>query len=205
VLYENSKLELHDAGTMALLWTKTFPNETPAVWARPDDGTLALGWSVDSAHVKAELKADPTLRSRMPPRPNASDTYVQVVDVATGKPLGRFVVDTGAGSFHVANAFAAGDWAIVEDTEHRTLVYSLASGQLKGRLFGGDAEVSAARGLAYVQNEPGQLVLYDLATMERRDALIFSSPVATMRFSADGTRFFVLTGAQEAYVLDVGP
>ncbi len=49
----------------------------------------------------------------------------------------------------------------------------------------------------------GQLAIYDLTSMEKRDQFIFSSPVSLVRFSPEGKSLFVLTANQTAYVLDM--
>ena len=70
-------------------------------------------------------------------------------------------------------------------------------------MFGGSAVASKATGLLSVENERGQLDLYDLSTLEKRDQFVFSSPVSLTQFSADGKRLFVLTANQTTYLLDV--
>jgi len=39
--------------------------------------------------------------------------------------------------------------------------------------------------------------------MDKRDELIFSSPISMLRFSPDGNRLFVLTVSQNTYLFDV--
>ena len=101
--------------------------------------------------------------------------------------------------------FAAGDWVVISDTQNRVLVYSLSTGEQKGRVFGAGAAASKASGLLSVENEKGQLTIYDMNSMEKRDQFIFSSPISLTRFSADGQSLFVLTANQIAYVLDLSP
>jgi len=131
------------------------------------------------------------------------DYFVQILDLQTGNTLGKLLVETGKGSFRLANVYAAGDWVIVTDTNNRVIVYSLKSGVQHGRVFGGYAAVSQATGLLCVENEIGKLAVYDLKKMDKRDEFVFSSPIAMVRFSANGKRLFVLTSNQFAYLLDV--
>ena len=126
-----------------------------------------------------------------------------MLDAKTGNSLGRLLIETGKGSFRLANVFSAGDWVVLTDTQNRVLVYSLKSGDLKGRFFGGYATIGLATNLLCVENEIGKLALYDLNTMEKRDEFVFSSSLSLLRFNADGTRLFVLTSNQQVYVLDV--
>ena len=85
------------------------------------------------------------------------------------------------------------------------LIYSLSSGEQKGKVFGDRAALSAATNLLCVENERGQVTVYDLKTMEKRDTFTFASPVSLAQFSDDGKSLFVLTANQTAYVLDMTP
>jgi hypothetical protein len=53
-----------------------------------------------------------------------------------------------------------------------------------------------------VQNYPGELTVYDLATGNPVARLRFKTPVAFTRFSLDGKRLLVLTAGQVAYAFD---
>jgi hypothetical protein len=98
--------------------------------------------------------------------------------------------------------YSRGDWLVVSDSMGRVLVYALGTGELKGHVFGNQPVISPASGLLAVENGH-KLVLYDLATLKRRDELTFADSIAVKSFSADGRRLFVLTASQTAYVLDV--
>jgi hypothetical protein len=113
------------------------------------------------------------------------------------------LIETGKGSFRIDSILPAGDSVIITDTENRVLVYSLATGEQKGRVFGGYATVSPVSKLLCVENETGKIAVYDLETMEKRDEFSFSSPISMLRFSRAGSRLFVLTIAQTVYILDV--
>jgi len=93
--------------------------------------------------------------------------------------------------------------SIVKDTQNRVLVYSLKTGEQKGRVFGAYAAVSQSAKLLCVENETGKLAVYDFETIEKRDEFTFSRPISMLRFSQDGRRLFVLTVAQTVYILDV--
>src|SRR5262245_44678367 len=143
------------------------------------------------------------------------DYFLQVLDAKTGATKGRLLVETGKGSFRIANAFAAGDYVVIADTRNRVLVYSLSTGEQKGRVFGSRAVVGGvdgmsggqtaghSGGLMCVENERGKLAVYDLASLEKRDEFTFTHPVSGAAFSQDGKRLFVLTANQAVYVLNV--
>ncbi|HEX5875286.1 MAG TPA: M48 family metalloprotease [Pyrinomonadaceae bacterium] len=200
----NVIIEMFDARTMKSLWSKAFPKETPRTWIAPNYDTMALIWLVSTDAAKAEISSDPRLAqqlSRM--KEKQGDYFLKILHAQTGEEIGKLLIETGKASFRVANIYAAGDSVIVTDTENRVLVYSLKTGELKGRVFGGYATVSDVSKLLCVENETGKIAVYDLGTMEKRDEFSFSSPISMLRFSRDGQRLFVLTSEQMVYIFDV--
>ena len=113
------------------------------------------------------------------------------------------LIETGKGSFRIASVFAVGDWIVISDTTNRILIYSLSTGEQKGHMFGSSAAVAKSTGLLAIENEPGKIVVYDLATVMKLDKFVFTSPVSLARFSDDGKRLFVLTANQTIYFLDL--
>ncbi|HEY0005725.1 MAG TPA: M48 family metalloprotease [Pyrinomonadaceae bacterium] len=201
---KNVLVEMLDARSMTRLWTKTFPKEAPRVWVSPQWETVVLLWNVTDEAAKAEIKSDPRLSQQLSGmKEKEGDYFIQILDARDGNALGRLLIETGKGSFRLSNIYAAGDWVIVADTLNRVLVYSLKTGEQKGRVFGGYAAVSRQSGLLCVENEIGKLAIYSLETLEKRDQFTFSSPISLIRFSEDGQRLFVLTGNQIVYLLDV--
>ncbi|HEV7683519.1 MAG TPA: M48 family metalloprotease [Pyrinomonadaceae bacterium] len=201
---KNVIIELTDARTTTLLWSRTYPNEAPRAWVSPRSGTVALVWNVKDDSAKTEIRRDPRLSQQLGSmKEEEGDYFLQILEARDGSELGKLLIETGKGSFRLSNAFAAGDWVIVTDTQNRVLIYSLKTGEQRGRIFGGYATVSPANNLLCVENETGKLALYDLTTMNKLDEFIFSSPVSMLRFSADGQKLFVLTSNQTAYVLNL--
>jgi WD40 repeat protein len=201
---KNVIVEVSDAQTMKVLWSKTYPKESPGTWIAPGYGTVSMVWDVSAEAAKAEIKADPALTRRQAAlKEKTGDYYIQILDIQTGNSLGKLLIETGKGSFRLENVLAAGDWVIITDTQNRILVYSLKTGELVGRAFGGYGTVSIAKQLLCVENEIGKLAIYDLNTMEKRDEYVFSNPISLLRFSTDGLRLFVLTKNQGVYFLRV--
>jgi hypothetical protein len=186
------------------LWSRTFPHEAPRVYVEPDTGTFALEWSLTSASAKAEMESNTDLAKKTQSvRREDTNLLVEVLDGKTGKYQGGVAVDTNKNSFRISDIFAAGNTLVISDSQNRILTYSLSTGEQIGKTFGRAAEVSTASGLIAAENELGQLLLLSLSSLEKRDELIFNSPIAMKHFSDDGKRLFVLTAAQTAYVLDV--
>jgi hypothetical protein len=197
-------LSVRDARTGAPLWSQTFNKETPRVWANPDEGTIVFGWSVSTDAAKEEIKADPALKGRFAAlREKEGDYLLHVLDARRGQILSKLLIETGKGSFRIRSVLATNESVIISDSENRVLVYALASGEQTGKVFGNRPALARATNLLSVENERGQLTIYDLKTMAKRDTYTFLSPVSLARFSADGKRLFVLTANQTAYVLDL--
>lgn len=200
----NVIVEMFDSRTMTSLWSQTFPKEAPRVWLTPVNQTMALVWDVSTEAAKAEISSDPRLTqilARM--KEKQGDYFLKIIDAQNGKEIGKLLIETGKGSFRASSIFAVGDSVLLTDNRNRVLVYSLKTGELKGRVFGGYAAVSESMKLLCVENERGKLAVYDLESMEKRDELTFPTRISMLRFSQDGRRLFVLTREQTVYVLDV--
>jgi WD40 repeat protein len=197
-------LEVRDVRTYSSMWSKAFPKEAPEIWMSPETTTIVLSWPVSGSVAQSEIKSDRDLTSRLAAlKEKEGDYLLQVLDARTGRALGRLLIETGKGSFRISRVRTSGDWVIISDTENRVLVYSLSTGEQKGKVFGSNAAFSPESKLLCVENESGKLVIYDLTSTEERDRFTFSSPVSLARFSADGKSLFVLTARQTAYVIDL--
>ncbi len=203
-LRESLKLDVRDVQSSASLWTRTFATEPPDLWLDPVADSAIFAWPVTARFARDEIRKSPALRQQAGTmKEKEGDYFLQVVDARTGAVRGAMLVETGKGSFDLDDVFAVGDAVIITDTENRVLVYSLSTGEPRGRVFGGKATATAASNLIAVENEGGRLALYDLVTLEKRDQFTFAHPVSLAQFSADGRRLFALTANQAAYVLDV--
>ena len=112
-------------------------------------------------------------------------------------------IETGKGSFRLEKVYTAGDWVLVADSENRILLYSLKTGELKGRVFGDYATISPDGKLLCVTNESGKLNIYKLADMQSIEQFVFTSTVTLVEFSEDGKKLVVLTSNQTAHVFDI--
>lgn len=197
-------LEARDARSGASLWTRDFPKEAPRRWAGDDADTIVLAWATSTRAAKDEIKGDARLTQQLAAmREKEGDYLLEVVGARDGHLRGKLLIETGKGSFRIRAAESAGDAVAVADSENRVVVYSLSTGEVRGRFFGSHAALSKSGSLVAVENERGQLSVYDAATGEKRDGYTFPSAVSYARFGDDGKRLFVLTANQTAYVLDV--
>lgn len=202
--FENLTLDVFDAWTLAPLWSKNYPNESPQYWVNQHYGTMTLAWPLAFKTARNDIKNDPALKQQLEKNKEKEGDYlVHVLDLRTGQSRGKLLIETGKGSFRINSIASVGDWVILSDSENRVLVYSLSTGVQRGKTFGKVATLSPTGKLLCVENEPGKLKVYDLTTMAERDQFSFSYPVSMMRFSPDGRSLFVLTNNQTAYVLDM--
>jgi hypothetical protein len=115
-----------------------------------------LLWDVTDEAAKTEIKTDARLSRKLAAmKEKEGDYFLQILDVHNGNPLGKLLIETGKGSFRLSNVFAAGEWVIIADTQNRVLVYSLKTGELKGRVFGSFATVSPVAGCCALKTRAG--------------------------------------------------
>lgn len=200
---KNGLMEVRDVRTNEILWSRTFPDEVPGNSLDSLRMTMTLIWPLKSKAAKDIVKSDENLRRRLSDMGDKDGDYlVEVVDAETGKTNGRALIETGEGSFRIRSAFTVAKWLTVTDTENRVLFYSLRDGMLQHRFFGENAAVSAAGDLAAIENNNGQLSIYDLMTGEKLEELNFKTSVAYVQFDRYGKKLLVLTADQEVFLLD---
>jgi WD40 repeat protein len=202
-LRRNITLDVKDVRDGQLLWSRSFSKEAPSITLNQTRDSLILGWSLEEAAAKDEIKGKGSLQTRFASiRDHKAGYLLEVLDPASGNLRGQLLIDTGKGSFRVTRTFAEGDWILVADGENRTRVYSLSTGEQKAILFGTFSTVSTAAGILLIENESGQIDVYDLKSLEKRNQLTFSYHISAWAFSADGKRLFILTANQTAYIFD---
>jgi hypothetical protein len=197
-------LEVQDVRDGKSLWTTSFPKAAPlSITAIPDENRTILLWDAQLGPAREEIKKHDALEKQFSAMRDHTGVFLTVVlETGTGHFLGGALVNTGQYSFHLENAYAAGDWLLIADNENRTLIYSISNGELKGFVFGQRSILSSAAGYIATENGAGQLQIYGLPGLEKGSRLSFSSPIAMDRFSADGKRLFVLTSDQHFYLFD---
>jgi hypothetical protein len=203
-LADGFTLDVRDARSATPLWTKKFGTESPVVNADPVSGRIVLGWSAATSSLRGDLRRDPGLRARLDELEDTQgDQILQVFDGRTGQQAGTVMVETGRRSFSIRDIATAGDWVAIGDSTNRTRVYSLGNGELRGRIFGNDPVVNAARGLVAVRNGANHVTVHDASTLATQGDYTFAAGVSFVAFSADGQRLLVVTNNQVATVLDL--
>jgi WD40 repeat protein len=197
------RFELHDVINDKVGWTKDFPKEAPGYFFDDYSGRVILYWSLGSEAGKARLKEDPSLVERSRQMGNKDDDYlVEIYDAFDNKSVGTLLLETGKGSFDIESGFSEGNWLVLRDDNNRVLVYSIKDGDLRYRFFGAHAAMNPRGNQIAVENYPGEITVYDIATGNPQARLRFKTSAAFTRFSLDGNRLLVLTAGQVAYAFD---
>jgi WD40 repeat protein len=197
-------VEARDLRTNKPLWERKVEKERPSFHYASPSKTLALVIA-DYDNIKQEAKSNPALAARLEALGGGQEKkaayVVQVTEALTGKNLGEVLVDTGKLSFRVIGAIAAGDAVLVTDSDHRALVYSLKSGDQKGKVFGNVRAVSSNGDRMLVENGKGNVELYNTSTLESLAHFSFPALIGKAEFSADDNTLYVLTTDQTVYTV----
>ena len=196
-------VEAHDMHNGEKLWSRRFSHYNFFMSGNSLEDIAVLTWDLGSRNAKEELKSDPEAKRLVDSLKETEGAYlVEVINSRTGKPLGKFPIETGRLSFHL-NAISAGAGMVVAvDNNERVLLYSYA-GEKKGRTFGTHVAFSPDGKLLCVQSEPGRLSLYDIGSLQKeRDRFTFGGRVIHADFP-DAKHLAVVTQDETIYVLDV--
>lgn len=197
-------MEVRDAETNQMLWTRRFDDERPAYNFSKAHGTLLFTWALQSKAAKNIIKTDAALSAKLAAmQEKDGDYFIQIVNPKSGSVSGQFLLETGEGSFSIENVFASGDNLVIADSENRILLYSISQGTLRHRFFGNYPTINPAGTLIAIENEPGRVTIYDLTSGEAIEKLYFGVEISYAEFSPDGRRLFVLAANQTAFTFDV--
>jgi len=199
----DSDLEVRGIRDRKLVWSTHFDHEQPGLWGSPAADRLVYSWPASSKAAREAIEVNAVLKAQLAnSKEKESDWFLEVHELHSGKALGQVLVMTGKGSFKGVGVVAAGNWLAVSDASNRVLVYAFGEAQPHSRFFG-HSPALAANGLLSLENEPGQVTVYDVATGEKRQELTFPGAVAVTRFCAEGRRLLAVTSTQTAYLIDV--
>jgi len=198
------RLRALDPATGKELWKREFFETGPVPFADPQGDRLVLGWNATSPHAASAAKRIPSVWEIFKhAKISKLDSYFEILDARFGKSVGGVLIQVGSGPASYDAAFSAGDALFLLKDRKRVSVYSLLDGRLEARLVGGIPTANAENNLFAIEEGPGRLFIYDLATVTKLEQQFFSEAIAYIHFSVDGNRLLVLTRHQVAYVLDL--
>jgi WD40 repeat protein len=198
-------LEARDAQTGSVLWSRHFAKGLPGIDSSPDSDVAVFSWALGTKRAKDELAEEPEAKRQVNSLKDEEGSYlVEVINLRSGVPLGKFPIETGSVSFTARHFLAAGGTVAMLDSHDRVSLYSY-KGERKGRLFGGNLALSLNGNWLCVEREPGRLILYDVERLRTLDEMTFGSRVSYVGFTPDSSQFVVLTADQTAYVFASRP
>jgi hypothetical protein len=198
-------LDVRDVRTNTSLWQLQLDRYRPRFfYSRPAKTITFVVGNYDK--IKEAAKHDPALNARIEAIGNKqgkqASYLLQVYEARSQKPLGNVLVDTGNLSFRVQSAAAAGDSVFVSDSLNRTLVYSLKSGEQRGKVFGHVVAATGSGDRVLVENGKGDCQVYDASSLQALAHFSFPDRVVLAEFT-DGGGLLVLTADQTVYRLQV--
>jgi len=198
-------LKVFDVRSDKQLWQRGLKSR-PGVFYSQQGKTLTIVIA-NYESIKAEAQDDPRLGARLNAisgKQGKQDSYViRVLDSSNGNDLGAVLVDTGNLSFRVLGAHAVHDTVLVADSINRTLIYSLKSGEQRGKLFGTMRAISYSGNLVLIENEKGVADLYDLSNLKSVAHYSFPDRIAHAQVLASDSTLMVVTADQTVYRLQV--
>jgi hypothetical protein len=198
------KLLALDPASGAVVWRRSFFQETPVPFPDPQGTRLVLGWRAQSQEARAAASHYPAARQILKKaKLDEHDTFFEVLDARSGKSLGGVLVQVGNHASSFDAAFSEGDTLFLLKDGIRVSLFSLSDGALKAKLVGNKPAANGVSGLLALNEGAGKLAVYDARTGAKLDQLLFPEQIAYSHFSDDGKRLFVLTENQLGFVLDV--
>ncbi|HEY7402659.1 MAG TPA: M48 family metalloprotease [Candidatus Angelobacter sp.] len=193
-------LQVHDVHNNNLLWERTLHQGLPKFFYTRSAITMLI-W--DWAGIKEAAKDNPGLNATLSKVANKDMSFLlQALEPQTGKLLGSVLVDTGNLSFRISAGYTAGDKMFVADTNNRTLIYSIKTGEQQGSLIGSPFAATPNGDRVLLQNEGGSADVYNTSTLKSLVHFNFPSRIVDADFAGDGS-LYVLTADQNVYQLHV--
>lgn len=156
--YRNVTLEFHDFQSNLPLWSRFF-KRLPMMGWNPAEDIIVLAWELTEPGAKDEIRQDPEAARLVESIPQRDESYfIVALETHTGKPVARFPINTGKGSYHIVDIHPSGEYLVFQDNHDRLLVYNLI-GQRIGRFFGKNPAISSKTGMLAVEREPGRMAL----------------------------------------------
>jgi hypothetical protein len=190
-------LRVKNTQTGKELWTR----EMDILPARYLGDALVLRFPAAEKYASSVIQQSSELKKRLEEIPRRQDaSLLEVLNIATGKPLGYVMLDAARGSLGIRSVSVAGRILFVEDTNsNRTLAYSLDTGDRTGQEFGRVLAVDPVRSQVAVQNQLGRVLVFD-RSMQRIAEFEYPRNVIYVGFDGQGRRLLTVTGSQDVFI-----
>jgi WD40 repeat protein len=196
----HATLEVKKMSTQAVLWSRDYPDQTPACWPA-EDNRLVLAWDVGNASAHAEIKNNPALQKQLEAlKDKKKGLLIETVLPETGAPLEQVIVpevDLSRGWFDSRRAMVSGKYVLARGEDRVTTIYRLNDGSKVGEFFGAPMATDSAIGMVAAVNRENEILLVDEENGRELKRYTFASPVRLARFaSGKDSKLMVLTADQ---------
>lgn len=194
-------LTMKKMGSEAVLWTRDYQKERPAVWGAEDD-RLILAWDLASDAAKGEIKTYPALERETGEYKNRRGLLLEIVKPESGEELAQVIVpevDITRGRFDERSATVSGDYVLARGEHDNTDIYRITDGSKVGEFFGFPVATDAKDGIVASVNREEEILLVDEHTGRELERFTLGSPVRTARFVAGKGTLMVLTADQQLH------
>jgi WD40 repeat protein len=199
-------VEVLDVRTSNKLWQRKPARRLPMMLHSRAGKTMTVVIG-DYEDMKAEAREDAALGRKLDAladeKRREASYIIEVFEDLTGKPLGKILVDTGNLSFKILAARTIADRVLVTDSDHRTLIYSLKTGEQKAAFFGRVRALSDDGSKMLLDDGKGKADIYSLSDLRSVFHFEFQFPLVHAEFSSNGDSLRVLTSDQTIYRLKV--
>ena len=203
------ELQVRDAASNHVLWSKKFKEDLPYFLACVCGGNLTFWWYLEEAGAKEELDAHPNLKPFAAAiQDKRSGIIVEVIDQHTGDiKMSAVLQDKHSQEsrykFVSRNVSTFKDYALVRGVEQTTAVFHLPDGQRVGDFFGEVVARDPRTGWVIVASKVNELEIFDVATTRELKRMTFAAPVRSTWFALAPKTIQVLTADQTVHTIEV--
>ncbi|MGB8029077.1 MAG: M48 family metalloprotease [Terracidiphilus sp.] len=201
----HATLQVKKMGAQTLLWTRDYPDATPACW--PADGDrMVLAWDLSNFAAKDEVKKYPKLQEESKAlTSHKKGLLIETVTPETGAPLEQVAlpeVDLSRGWNDERFAQLSGEYALVHGEHSNTVIYRLDTGEKVGEFFGTPLATDSGAGLIAAVNREDEILLVDERTGKEIERFTLGSPARLARIvTGKEKKLLVLTADQVVHQL----
>ncbi len=197
----DAEIRISDPVTGALLWSRKYPHETPAIYGTDGDSLLLVmdllsetGASEEGHNTNKLVKTSDVMKEWV-----QRGLLVEIVNARTGEIERVVHTPTRPSDDDERWADLYGDYLAVHGNVNNTVVYRVSNGvrtaAFYGRVLAGDGK----RGLLAVNNRDQEVVVYDAASGNAVLRVIVDHRPRAARFIPSTNTLEVLTATQHVY------
>jgi hypothetical protein len=200
----NVEMQVSDAASGKLLWTRHFPNGRPRLY-ESDGNSLILTYSLrtdeaageNSAHKDKFVKSSDSMKEWI-----ADGLVIEFLDAQTGDVERILQTPTRSAWGNDDRSVAVyGNYVAVHGNLNNTTVYRLSDGVRTSAFYGRVLSGDGARGLLAVTNREQEIIVYDVANGNEIKRMTLDHVPRAARFVSSGNALLVLTATQHVVTI----